>query len=816
MVKRHFFLLIFLVTGIFSCQIAASVVRAAPADGNPVAEPRESETAPAPGPPALVELNAHLNRLPRRLVDLRRLVAGEGDRQVIEERLPELNRDIERLTWRFDRLRASPLPRYNQLADVVTGFEEVSRRLHVWQDQLERALATLAVEETFWVREKRFVTTWLRGREKDKADQLFAGRAREALGVIGQALDDLRFRLHALADLGKRLAVLDGRIYQQKAELRRLMVTVRKSRFEQTAPPILSPLYYRHLSLAREWNPRQHWLDLVQSVGRYVHERIWAALAALLLVAALSLAIGTSARLVEPASRWFPFTRRPVSAALFLSLSLLLLATLIYSTHYFPLMVEGLLSILLITMIIRLAGILVEPWLYRSLLLPLSWVLILTHLLQVLDVPLAIVHVYIFLVSGLTVIWYLRLMCCHRDRLPRTRRWLMHLTCLVSVVEALAELTGYAELALFLFTASLYTVFAALDIWFLFLFSQGLLGLMFHQAPLRIVRKNSRILAGKCTLPLSVLFLVLFCLVTLVNWQVFPTIHDAAVSLGTLEWTIGGFTLTPGYVLTVFLVIYGSFVVSRMLQALLLQDVLPRYSAQIGVQLAITRLVHYAVLVIGFLVLLKVMGLELSRLALLGGALGVGIGFGLQTIVNNFVSGLILLFERPLKVGDMIQVGEDMGEVRKLGLRATVVRTFDNADIVIPNADLISGQVTNWTLANRKIRVRVPVGVAYGSDIATVMKILEQCAEDNPMVLSQPRPRALFLAFGASSLDFELRVWVADFANRRSVLSELNQEIEAEFSNAGIEIPFPQTDIHLRSLDPAVADRFRDPGAPVS
>jgi potassium efflux system protein len=189
----------------------------------------------------------------------------------------------------------------------------------------------------------------------------------------------------------------------------------------------------------------------------------------------------------------------------------------------------------------------------------------------------------------------------------------------------------------------------------------------------------------------------------------------------------------------------------------------------------------------------------------------VGIGFGLQAIVNNFVSGLILLFERPIKVGDMVDVDNQVGEVKELGLRATVVQTFDNAEIVIPNSQLISGSVTNWTLTEKKIRVKVPVGVAYGSDIEKVLKILLACASDNPTVLSTPKPVALFLAFGASSLDFELRVWIADFNDKLTILSELNQEIESEFESAGIEIPFPQSDLHLRSIDKDALQALSEP-----
>ncbi len=224
------------------------------------------------------------------------------------------------------------------------------------------------------------------------------------------------------------------------------------------------------------------------------------------------------------------------------------------------------------------------------------------------------------------------------------------------------------------------------------------------------------------------------------------------------------------------------------------------------------RLIHYSILVIGFIILLNFLGFELTKLTILGGALGVGIGFGLQAIINNFASGLILLFERPIKVGDTVEIGNDLGEVKKLGLRATIVSTFDNAEIVIPNSDLITASVTNWTLSGRQARVKVPIGVAYGSDIQKVLEILMTLAGEHPQVLSKPEPTALFLAFGASSLDFELRVWVPDFADRMQVLSELNQEIENEFSMAGIEIPFPQADLHLRSVDRQAAATIKGHG----
>ena len=191
--------------------------------------------------------------------------------------------------------------------------------------------------------------------------------------------------------------------------------------------------------------------------------------------------------------------------------------------------------------------------------------------------------------------------------------------------------------------------------------------------------------------------------------------------------------------------------------------------------------------------------IENKNIAIIGGAVGVGIGFGMQTIVNNFVCGLIMLFERPVKVGDAVEFGSQQGRVKQVGLRATVVETYDNAEILVPNSDLITSQVTNWTLAERRRRLKLPVGVAYGSDVALVIQILLECAENHSMVLSDPKPAVIFFGFGESALDFELRVWIPEFLDKLQVLSDLNRDIDYEFSVNNIEIPFPQRDIHIRS-----------------
>lgn len=202
------------------------------------------------------------------------------------------------------------------------------------------------------------------------------------------------------------------------------------------------------------------------------------------------------------------------------------------------------------------------------------------------------------------------------------------------------------------------------------------------------------------------------------------------------------------------------------------------------------------------LIALSLAGVDLTNLALIAGALSVGIGFGLQNIVNNFVSGLILLFERPIRRGDWVIVNGTEGTVQNINIRSTLIRTFDRADVIVPNSELISGQVTNWMLKDLRARVKIPVGVAYGSDVEQVKQILLDIIANRPEVIrdgSTAPPQVLFIGFGDSALNMELRFFVEDIDTRLLLMSDIYFEIYRRFKEAGVEIPFPQRDIHIRT-----------------
>jgi len=225
-----------------------------------------------------------------------------------------------------------------------------------------------------------------------------------------------------------------------------------------------------------------------------------------------------------------------------------------------------------------------------------------------------------------------------------------------------------------------------------------------------------------------------------------------------------------------------------------------RANLEHGIASAIGSITRFVIILIGSIIIIQSAGIDLSALSILAGALGVGIGFGLQNITNNFISGIIILFEKPVKVGDRIEVGEIAGDVINISVRATTILTNDNISIIVPNSEFISNKVINWSHNDRNIRFKVPVGVSYNEDPEQIKKILLQVGLDNPNVLKNPEPFVFFEGFGDSSLDFILAVWTATYTDRPKTLkSELYYEIFRRFRENKIEIPFPQRDLHIKS-----------------
>ncbi len=277
-------------------------------------------------------------------------------------------------------------------------------------------------------------------------------------------------------------------------------------------------------------------------------------------------------------------------------------------------------------------------------------------------------------------------------------------------------------------------------------------------------------------------------------------------------FTVGDVKIAPfDFVLFVIVFVIG-YMITRVLQGLIRRSVLPYTRLDSGLRSAILAGIGYLGVFLSALIAISATGIDLSNLAIVAGALSVGIGFGLQNIVNNFVSGIILLIERPIKTGDWVEIGGVHGTVQRVNVRSTEIQTFDRSTMFVPNADLISGTVTNWTHGNAHGRLIVPVGAAYGSDARQVESLLLEVARAHPMLLRRPAPYVVFAGFGADSLDFEIRGVLSDVNWILSVASDLRYEIYDKFAEAGIEIPFAQRDVTIKNLGDLKGGQAKDAG----
>ncbi len=257
--------------------------------------------------------------------------------------------------------------------------------------------------------------------------------------------------------------------------------------------------------------------------------------------------------------------------------------------------------------------------------------------------------------------------------------------------------------------------------------------------------------------------------------------------------------ITISHLAVAVIAILLSLLMSKLVRSTLQKQLFKKIEIDQGLEYALLRFIHYVILVVGVYIGLKSINIPLGALIGLFAVIGVGIGFGLQNLASNFISGLILLFERPVKIGDRLELNDVWGDVRQINLRTTLIETPDKISIILPNSRLLENEVINYSYGDPMIRLRIPVGIAYGSDCEKAADLLVQVALDNDRVLNDPKPKTWFREFGDSSLNFVLLCWIPNAANKYDITSELNHGIDRIFRENGVEIPFPQRDLHLRS-----------------
>ncbi len=361
-----------------------------------------------------------------------------------------------------------------------------------------------------------------------------------------------------------------------------------------------------------------------------------------------------------------------------------------------------------------------------------------------------------------------------------------------------AELIGLGDLADLIGSGTLRSAYSALFIYALLKVLQSVIAYLLILPPLRylnLITDERRSIRRRIDRLLAVLAALIWGYLTLDFFGLATPVRNVVTNIVSAELTVGAVAISLGDILVLVATVWLSFALARFLDTVLNKDVFPRIDLPRGVPYAISTLTRYTLIVIGFMVALAAAGIELGKLTIIAGGLGVGIGFGLQTIVSNFVSGLILLFERPLKVGDAITVKTLTGEIRSIGIRASSIRTSDGAEVILPNSQLIAEAVTNWTFRGRRRRIEIGVNVKGGVAAQDIIELLQDVAKQHKSILNTPPPNAVLTKYSESSLDFQLQVWIAEFRDEATTRSELIVAVQGALEQAGVIEP-------LRRIEP--------------
>lgn len=376
----------------------------------------------------------------------------------------------------------------------------------------------------------------------------------------------------------------------------------------------------------------------------------------------------------------------------------------------------------------------------------------------------------------------------------------------------IANLLGYVGLSNVIGNGVLSSSYIALILYAAVQIIKSLIVFALRVRPLSklgMVKNHRTIVQAKIFRVLTWVGIIIWGILTLNLISISETLFNYLKDWLTAELVIGSLAISLSDIIIFSITVWLAFAVSRLVRFVLEEDVYSRVQLAGGIPYAISTMLHYIILVVGFVLAIAALGFDLTQFTILAGAFGVGLGFGLQTIVNNFVSGLILLFERPVKVGDTVQLGEHQGDLNGIGLRASVVRKVDGSEVIVPNSKLISEEVINWTLSDQQRRIDINVGVAYGNDPENIIELLTNIAITHENILEIPPPRTLFVGFGENSLDFQLRAWTDDTERWIVIKSEMAVEVYKILSKENIEIPFPQRDLNLNIISSQAAETIK-------
>jgi len=772
------------------------------------AEAQPAAEAPAQ-PPSLAEMVGDAGTAQAELLAIEQDLAPDAE---LEDQSTKVSEHLEKLdeTAELARERIEQATQLRQLTDLENRWLSEQLTLESWRTKASGR--ALAINEAI-ARIDELIASWEQAREEARelgAPLTVIDRIGETLASASTAREKITaHRAEALAfqaELAGGLAAVADLL----ARTKRVQQSIRGGLLGADSLPIWTALQRRDdLGEMLERGAQSIENDVLGARSFLLQQRLRLAVHAVFLV----LSIGLMLILRPRAARWAeqdesvePSARvlaRPYAAAVLIAVlaaaplypkapshveSLFLLAALAAALRLIPPLLESGARPILYT----LAGFFVVDLVRDAL----AGVPLLARVVFELELSVAI---------GV-LIWFLRaerLSLLLRAQTPMPLFVFARRLALVLLGLALAgSALGYVALSRLLGNGVLRAAYAGVCLYAGYKVLAGILSIFLRARALQhlnLIRDQRQKITQRLIGLTSMTALAVWAYLTLGFFGVRNRVLDALGSALSASLNVGELEISLGSLVAFVVTLVVSLLLARFLRQLLDIDVLPRLSLRPGVPYAISTTGYYVLVFVGFFSALAAAGLDLTRFSLLAGALGVGIGFGLQHVVNDFASGLILLYERPIKTGDTIEIGTLIGEVRRIGIRSSTIRTFEGAEVVVPNARLTSTEMVNWTLSDRNRRIEVNVRVRYGTDPERVIGLLLEVARADERILAVPKPTALFLGFGESSLDFQLRAWTAHFSTWVQIRSDLTISVSRALADAGIEIPLPQRDLHLHT-----------------
>lgn len=730
----------------------------------------------------------------------------------LQPRLEEIRASvhIKQVALHSSDLRAIPIARLESLSRYW-GFD--ARQFRRWKADYKSASAPLTAGAD---QISRRIAAWETTRATLPAGSLPAALS-SRIDVVTRELNDAQHALSApLAAqiaLGRSANRLEADIAAGQAVVGRAITDIDKRLSRMDAPPLWRAGAGGGVASAGPSPAIDHAMDMETrflrqyAAANFPNQRILQVIQLLLFPLLLWLAWRVRSRPgAVDADRTGPL-RRPIASWILLAM----IGALVFEPDAPMLQVQIAIAMTLVPVLRLLPGDMRRRlgwWPYLAIALYL--------LLRLAALPLAATGLYRWSLLGLALLGVVSTLALSWQLRRRTREtgagrlervvlgagWAVVALLAVSIV---ANAVGNVSLAEMLLTAVVESGYMALLVHAAYTVFSALLGEVFASgfaAPLGRAQVGGTSLQGLLLRLLAIAAVLGWLVYAMQEFRVFRPVFEALRDVLTYQASYGELAISLGDVAVFVIAVFLAFWIASLVKVLLHEEVLPRMALADGVDHSIAALTYYGVLIIGLLGALSAAGFKLSQLSLLLGALGVGIGLGLQDVVKNFVSGLILMFERPLKPGDVVDIAGTTGRVHEIGMRATTLRTFDGADVVVPNGALLTDKFTNWTLRDRGKRMDVDVGIAYGTDAALAIRVLEQATRETPKVAAEPAPAVLFLGLGDSALNFSVRAWTDEFDDSAVVRSDLVTRLYAALGAAGIEIPFPQRDITLRAVAP--------------